>query len=592
MTILIDRRNTGEEVELTELYTIPSSAPYYIRLTEVPLRYINTITAGVDTLKEQNGGTPLSRRFVVDYNNGRVDFNVTEAGKLITLIYLGRGSTIWAEDINETIEARGNFDSLDERLDSIMDDYGNLKGEFIVDIQESEVEVAQNPHAINFSDGFNVSVDVNPSGIATITPDESEIDHNLLLNTHDLTTDIDHNSITNTHNLTTDINHNSLTNYDSDKHIDHTLVSVLPSGILSGGGTINNNITISLVESDIDHNNITNTHNLTTDIDHTTITNIGSNSHLDIDSHIDDTTIHYPSGTIDHNSITNTHNLTTDIDHNSITNTHNLTTDIDHTTIQNIGTNSHTVIDSHIDDTTIHYPSGVIDHGALADLNADDHIQYHNDARGDDRYYTESESDSLLGGRTLDDTIIPASGQAYVWNDSKWIPNTISGGSKPYIFLNPGAATLPNDEFPVLEKVSGTNHVFWVAKFDCDGTNVKQDMYFSTMMPAGYGGGTLRITIYSRIEDSTPENSATIKVRVIGKAHDEVWDDGTGGEEVSITINPTATLWDLLIDYEDLSTTKPSAGEGLLIRVEHDLNQGSMTTGKDLQIIGIKIEEI
>jgi len=484
MTILIDRRNTGEEVELTELYTIPSSAPYYIRLTEVPLRYINTITAGVDTLKEQNGGTPLSRRFVVDYNNGRVDFNVTEAGKLITLIYLGRGSTIWAEDINETIEARGNFDSLDERLDSIMDDYGNFKGGFTGDIQESGVEVAQNPHAINFSDGFNVSVDVNPSGIATITPDESEIDHNLLLNTHDLTTDIDHNSIT------------------------------------------------------------------------------------------------------------NTHNLTTDIDHNSITNTHNLTTDIDHTTIQNIGTNSHLDIDSHIDDTTIHYPSGVIDHGALADLNADDHIQYHNDARGDDRYYTESESDSLLGGRTLDDTIIPASGQAYVWNDSKWIPNTISGGSKPYIFLNPGAATLPNDEFPVLEKVSGTNHVFWVAKFDCDGTNVKQDMYFSTMMPAGYGGGTLRITIYSRIEDSTPENSATIKVRVIGKAHDEVWDDGTGGEEVSITINPTATLWDLLIDYEDLSTTKPSAGEGLLIRVEHDLNQGTMASGKDLQIIGIKIEEI
>ncbi len=37
-----------------------------------------------------------------------------------------------------------------------------------------------------------------------------------------------------------------------------------------------------------------------------------------------------------------------EIDHNSLQNTHNLTTDIDHTAIQNIGTNSHTQIDTHI----------------------------------------------------------------------------------------------------------------------------------------------------------------------------------------------------------------------------------------------------
>jgi hypothetical protein len=39
---------------------------------------------------------------------------------------------------------------------------------------------------------------------------------------------------------------------------------------------------------------------------------------------------------IDHDSITNTHNLTTDIDHDSITNTHNLTTDIDHDSLTNV----------------------------------------------------------------------------------------------------------------------------------------------------------------------------------------------------------------------------------------------------------------
>ena len=63
-------------------------------------------------------------------------------------------------------------------------------------------------------------------------------------------------------------------------------------------------------DSLIDHNALTNTHNLTTDIDH--------------------------------DSITNTHNLTTDIDHDSITNTHNLTTDIDHGSIDGLGDDDHT----------------------------------------------------------------------------------------------------------------------------------------------------------------------------------------------------------------------------------------------------------
>ena len=59
------------------------------------------------------------------------------------------------------------------------------------------------------------------------------IDHNSLVNTHNLTTDIDHSSITNTHNLTTDI----------------------------------------------DHDQLTNTHNLTTDIDHGGINGLGDDDH-------------------------------------------------------------------------------------------------------------------------------------------------------------------------------------------------------------------------------------------------------------------------------------------------------------------------
>ena len=58
---------------------------------------------------------------------------------------------------------------------------------------------------------------------------------------------------------------------------------------------------------------------------------------------------------------------------------------------------------------------GVTDHGALTGLADDDHTQYHNDARGDaryytqsqlnagqldSRYYTETETDTLLGGKS------------------------------------------------------------------------------------------------------------------------------------------------------------------------------------------------
>jgi hypothetical protein len=85
----------------------------------------------------------------------------------------------------------------------------------------------------------------------TISADtqDGEIDHDALLNTHNLTTDIDHDSLTNTHDLTTDIDHDSITNT-------HNLTT------------------------DIDHDQLTNTHNLTTDIDHDQLTNFVANEHF------------------------------------------------------------------------------------------------------------------------------------------------------------------------------------------------------------------------------------------------------------------------------------------------------------------------
>jgi hypothetical protein len=43
--------------------------------------------------------------------------------------------------------------------------------------------------------------------------------------------------------------------------------------------------------------------------------------------------------------------------------------------------------------------TGVSDHGLLTGLTDDDHTQYHNDTRGDARYYTKSVVDTAMGGK-------------------------------------------------------------------------------------------------------------------------------------------------------------------------------------------------
>ena len=97
--------------------------------------------------------------------------------------------------------------------------------------------------------------------------------------------------------------------------------------------------TITTNDAEINHNALSNKHNLTTDIDHDSITNT-HNLTTDID-HDSITNTHNLTTDIDHNTIENTHNLTTDIDHNTIENTHNLTTDIDHNTINNYSAAEH-----------------------------------------------------------------------------------------------------------------------------------------------------------------------------------------------------------------------------------------------------------
>lgn len=78
------------------------------------------------------------------------------------------------------------------------------------------------------------------------------------------------------------IDHDALLNWVANKHIDHSTISITGAGLLTGqGGDITASRVFTLNNSDVDHDAITNTHNLTTDIDHDTLTNWVANKHLD-----------------------------------------------------------------------------------------------------------------------------------------------------------------------------------------------------------------------------------------------------------------------------------------------------------------------
>jgi len=72
------------------------------------------------------------------------------------------------------------------------------------------------------------------------------INHNLLMNTHNLTTDIDHDTITNNHNLTTDIDHDTiLNNHNLTTDIDHDAITNTHQGVAAGDSPTFTGLTLS-----------------------------------------------------------------------------------------------------------------------------------------------------------------------------------------------------------------------------------------------------------------------------------------------------------------------------------------------------------
>jgi len=276
---------------------------------------------------------------------------------------------------------------------------------------------------------------------------------------------------------------------------------------------------------------------------------------VDLTGHTDDATIHFTEGSISHSNIDNldaddhtqyynetrgdarysltghTHTeYTTDVEYNYLSgevNTH--TSDstihfteasIDHTNIQNIGTNTHSQIDtaissgvSHRADSTIHFTEGSISHSNIDDLDADDHTQYHNDTRGDTRYlYTGNASsytpttDYHPATKVYVDDLVS---DAYYYQPVINIAGNLSlTAAHRNVFVN-ATATSYTVIPPNPTTVSG--HVFSTTKTD-------SSAYTVTVNPAGANtiNGSLTYVLTAQYDSITYISDGT-EYKIIGK---------------------------------------------------------------------------
>lgn len=118
----------------------------------------------------------------------------------------------------------------------------------------------------DYSGSTSYMVRVNGAGDALVFGAEGDIDHdgltNWAANKHVVLPGViasvlsDHTLLVHTtlglFDASSDVDHDLTTNYDSNRHTDHTAVSILSAGLITGGGTIDGNQTLTLTEATIE----------------------------------------------------------------------------------------------------------------------------------------------------------------------------------------------------------------------------------------------------------------------------------------------------------------------------------------------------
>jgi len=86
--------------KITETYTIPSTAPYVIKLNEVPDYGTVNSRPIITKLAETLIYPPAAGYFYINYGNGHIAFDASDANANYDITYWKKGSLIESDDIN------------------------------------------------------------------------------------------------------------------------------------------------------------------------------------------------------------------------------------------------------------------------------------------------------------------------------------------------------------------------------------------------------------------------------------------------------------------------------------------------------------
>ena len=161
--------------------------------------------------------------------------------------------------------------------------------------------------------------------------------------------------------------------------------------------------------------------------------------------------------------------------------------------------------------TQLYTPAGeVTTHGLLSGLSSDDHLQYHTDARGDIRYYTKAQVDTIISSITspgdLDDT-------AFSFANNQASAANVTG----FAFAN---ATVRSFKALVSVSVDATTSLFEV--FEIEGIHKGSEWDYSVSSNGDVTGISFSITNAGQIQYTSPNFagfvSGTIKFRALTTA--------------------------------------------------------------------------
>jgi hypothetical protein len=162
-------------------------------------------------------------------------------------------------------------------------------------------------------------------------------------------------------------------------------------------------------------------------------------------------------------------------------------------------------------------PTIITDHGALSGLNDDDHPQYHNDTRGDVRYYTKAANNALLNGKSnvahdhtaADVTDFDTAADARIASAAGVSIASLTGGLVP-------TSQLPSLSFTTVQTAATQAAMLALTAQEGD-VVVRTDTNQTYMRNAGTSGTMTDFTLLNTPADAVTSVNGQVGIIVLGK---------------------------------------------------------------------------